>query len=583
MRAWQQWRSIRSRWPGVLGTALAILWVGVASADRFPSDPVEALRQMLKAPARNPAARAEALAKGIKELRNLGDLRRALLLQEWRDEEELDEALRKVDATNRSQVAKRFEEEVKDVLAHGTVTGKLAIAQMLGDQVLGEISQSAARSSRIRSNVSLFFGPSMAELTKSEDPPVRRAAARALGKMNAKPEIAVPALGDLLASADPADRMTALEGLLNLVTASQTISREPSEIVSTGQAVAPVAARALGDANLEVRRRAAETLYQVASALAKQVSEPRQRDESIDVEENRKKVRDDRTQLQPLITAIQEQAPALARALGDPDPTVRLWASQALEEIGNTRQRFQQLLESLPSSASSRLPDQPISSIALVAVTAVQAGAPEDPLLQALRQTLPALRRALTDPDVRVQLTVLDVLETLGPDAKPAGTELVQSLSSPNRFVRWAATRTLGKAGPVEVAAAVPELSRLLFDADLDLCLAAATALERFGPAAQEAVPALVRAVSATDAEMRLAAIRALEGIGTDAQPAIPALAAALADPDLRVRRSAAEVLGKFGPLARSAEPALRHTLNDSNAEVRQAASDALLGIMRGQ
>src|SRR5439155_7682322 len=132
---------------------VAILWVGVASADRFPPDPVEALRQTLKAPARTAAARAEALDKEIQELRTISDLRRALLLQEWRDEEEpLDDAVRKVDLARRNQVAQRFEEEVKKVLTQGPVTSQLAVAQMLGDQVLGEIAQSP-RAARIRSNI----------------------------------------------------------------------------------------------------------------------------------------------------------------------------------------------------------------------------------------------------------------------------------------------------------------------------------------------------------------------------------------------------------------------------------------------
>src|SRR5207244_1375642 len=102
MRSWHPCRSIGLGWLGSLVVATAVGWMGVASADRFPPDPGEALRQTLKAPARNPKAREEALAKQIQELRTIGDLRRALLLQDWRDEEELDEAVRKVDQAARN-------------------------------------------------------------------------------------------------------------------------------------------------------------------------------------------------------------------------------------------------------------------------------------------------------------------------------------------------------------------------------------------------------------------------------------------------------------------------------------------------
>ncbi|MCI0455763.1 MAG: HEAT repeat domain-containing protein [Gemmataceae bacterium] len=578
MRAWQQWRSSSSRWLGLLVTATAILWGGVASADRFPPDPVEGLRQILKPAGSKPAARAAALDKQIPNLRTLSDLRRALLLQDWRDEDEFDDAIRKVDQVSRNQVLKRFEEGVREVLARGTVSAQLAVVQMLGDQVLGEISASP-RGSRIRGNVGIIFGPDMAEMVKKGEPRVRAAAARALGKMNAKAEVAVPALSDLLASGDSAQRRAAAEGLLNLVASSQnTASRLRDDLVDAGRRVAKVAARGLRDADPVVRRLCAEILYQAASVLRKQVAEPSLRDDTgAGLEDSRKETRESLVALQPLVRALQDQAPALARALGDPDPQVRLFAGQALEELGSARVKIAQLLESLPPGSSSRRLDQPAEDVAQV--TAEEA--PGDPLLQALRETLPALRRALADPDVRVQLSILEVLEALGPDARPAAPELIQALCHPDRYVRWAAARALGKVGPVEVAAAVAQLSQMLFDKDLDLRVVAATALERFGPAAREAVPALIRALGATDAEMRLAAMRALDGIGTDAQPAIPALAAVLTDPDLRVRRATAEILGKFGPLARDAEAALRRTLTDSSAEVRQAASDALLSILK--
>jgi len=57
----------------------------------------------------------------------------------------------------------------------------------------------------------------------------------------------------------------------------------------------------------------------------------------------------------------------------------------------------------------------------------------------------------------------------------------VKALSDSSRFVRWAAVRSLGRTGPVDVPEAVPALARLLRDQDLSVRQAAATTLERYG------------------------------------------------------------------------------------------------------
>jgi HEAT repeat protein len=158
---------------------------------------------------------------------------------------------------------------------------------------------------------------------------------------------------------------------------------------------------------------------------------------------------------------------------------------------------------------------------------------------------------------------------------------LVEALSDRDRFVRWAAARTLGRIGP----AARPEpatlgLAKLLSDPDLDVRMAAATTLEVYGPRAAKAIPAVVAATQTGDAEIRQAAMRALPSIDTKGQPdTIGALIKALANPDARVRQTAAETLGKFGSAARSARPALAEALNDDDPEVRRAASEALVDI----
>jgi HEAT repeat protein len=346
------------------------------------------------------------------------------------------------------------------------------------------------------------------------------------------------------------------------------------EVVSAGRLIVPAAGEGLRDPDAEVRRRSAEAIQQVAAALLNQLPSPREAEEALDLETDRREAADlARRSLPPLIRALRDQTPALGRALADPDLEVRLLARRTLEDLGNARQR----LLRLPPAAEAGSREEPGGpgpggNGASNGDGAEQPAAPpgsaatEQLLLEGLRTALPALIRGLADPDAEARLGAIDALEVLGPSAAPAVPALLRALCDRNRFVRWATARTLGKIGPVEEQPdTVPALARMLQDQDLSLRLAAATALEQYGPAARAALPDLIRAMRASDGTMRIGAIRAIEAIGTDAAGAIPSLTAALDDADPRVRQSAAEVLG-------------RH-LDDTSPEVRRAASDALLDI----
>jgi len=205
----------------------------------------------------------------------------------------------------------------------------------------------------------------------------------------------------------------------------------------------------------------------------------------------------------------------------------------------------------------------------------------QDPVLQGLQRAIRALAQALNDPRVDVRLAAVEALETLGDDAAPAAPMLTWAMTDPDRFVRWAAARTVGRMSPdkLNIPDVVRNLIRMVDDPDLDLRVMAAESLDRLGPPAKAAVPALARATGKGDAEIRRAAIRALTGIGTDAAPAIPDIAAALKFSDVRVRRAAAEALSQFGALAKPAESDLSQALNDEDAEVRRHAADALLKL----
>jgi hypothetical protein len=234
--------------------------------------------------------------------------------------------------------------------------------------------------------------------------------------------------------------------------------------------------------------------------------------------------------------------------------------------------------------------------------------APPDVLDQLLLETAGAVaREGLTDPDARVRRTAFEALEAMGGLAVDYVPDLVRALRDRDLFVRWIATRALGKLaveadpeGPPEgvspaqgkrvrqalrAARVLAALTARLCEQDLSVRLATMDALGAFGPDGVAAVPALAENVGRGDSEARMAAMRALESIGVGAAPSLTAIAAALGNGDARVRAEAARVLGHFGrapasrPAAAAALPALRRLITDPDPDVRKAVSEAILDI----
>jgi HEAT repeat protein len=558
-----------------VNAVLATLWGAWPSAGQGPSgDAVEALRQVLQAPVRDPVARAKDLQECARGLRGVNDLRRAVQLMEWRDEDP-DEKIAAADRPQREAIARRFEAAVRDVLRQPDATVRLAAVNMLAE--LGV----KGRGVQTRFGLARAFAADLVRLTQQEDASVRQAAARALGQILADPKVATPALSHLLEAPDTADRQAAAEGFVNLVrvleqlsTRSRTVNGVEvtrDDVVQAGKVVLPAVARGADAADARVRRLCVESIGRTAATLAKLVSDAQLPEERAERAEYRKGVQEELAALKPLIVALREQGPVLVRALTDADSQVRLFARLALEDgdVANNR------LRALRRAAAPDADEMPGRRFTFTSNPNL-----DEPLVEGLQARVEALAAAVGDGDVRARRAAIDVLEMFGTAAAPAAQALVGALADPDHFVRWAAARTLGKIGPAEADAAVPALVRLLDDADLDVRLAATTALERYGRTAGAAAPALTKCAAAGDVELRVAAMRALQAIGEEAQAAVGVLAAALADPDSRVRRAAAETLGRIGPAAREAVEPLRKALTDGDAEVRRAAGAALLAIV---
>jgi HEAT repeat protein len=582
-----------------LTLALVLSSVGTSRADKFPPDPVIDFRRALNIPLReylppDPEVRAklekdpEKLKAYLKDarssdllhrmelLKTIPEIRRALAAQEWRErggkggdeQNDIDTALRDI-------LIERLTRRVTDTLEHGGLTAKLA--------TLGMLSEIGTNNRLVddRQRIAKFFTPILTKMIRTADQPVIRvAAARTVSQIGCDAAEAAPALGELLKSPDPLERRAAAEGLAGILVLLNNLSNQSKdamtdaeriaagtaaadtqlvdfarrEVISAATQVLPYAKIGSGDSDVDVRRQSLNCIYQAVFALGQQIPQPLNTGEMQDIRDEIYRLDKTRELLLPLLETIKSLAGSLGKATADSDPEVRFLARKSIEEI---------------SSARQRLP-QPGGQNAI-----------KDPLLDALIEMQSALIAGVSDGSVATRLLAIDALEAMGKFGTAAAPELIKAMHDPNQFVRWSAARTMGKMAPVGAEGAIPALREMLHDREIDLCLAAATALDRYGPAAVAAIPDLIEASRTTDVVLRIAALKTIAGIGTGAKSAVPAIAFALKDPEPRVRQTAAEVLTQFGPLAIGAEAELRAALNDPAPEVRRAVSDALLTILQ--
>ncbi|HWG45318.1 MAG TPA: HEAT repeat domain-containing protein [Gemmataceae bacterium] len=220
------------------------------------------------------------------------------------------------------------------------------------------------------------------------------------------------------------------------------------------------------------------------------------------------------------------------------------------------------------------------------------------PVAASLEGVIKARIARLNDPDYRVRLASVDVLEVyvlkeraiaVIPDLVTGLSKKGQGLSDPNKFVRWASARTLGRIAdrlkPQQAKVVVPGLRSLLNDReDQSVRIAAASAIAKYGDAAgdDETVRHLGHVINRGDKEYILEILHTIQGIGTKAVPALPSVAWIMSNRELptTVRVEAAQTLGRFGPLAKGQRDVLRKIMiDDPSSEVRNAASIAVLAI----
>ncbi len=574
-------RPASGRWLALV--ILLLVPAGLGARSEEPADPVEALRQTLSvAPLRQPpgegdspeeaaskeAAYEKAVAlhkKRISEcvgcLGTLGDLYRALLLKEWDGHRLLDRTGLEILSKSRTEVAGRFRKEAEALLQGQNALGRLAAARLVG-----ELAEQARMNVFVQQQLA-ELAPALKQLAEGKDPAAVAAAALALGKVEAPPEVVVPILRRLLAAQDVAVRRAAARALgepvrgvvqqMQFVGVPEEAQRKRFD--SLAVLVVPAAAAGLGDGDADVRRLCLDGLRETAQVVADQM-----RDMFLNrpfAQGNvRAQAQKEQQRLQPLLLAFMEQIPALGRALDDADARAAVKAAEVLEALAEIRKGLRPPAANAPREAPADKAD--------------------DPLGEPLRAVVPLLARHLApQKEVRLQLACLYVLESLRQDAVAAAPEVVQALKDPNAYVRWGAVRVLGRLAPLEADRAVPSLAPLLKDDNEYVRATTVLVLARYGPKVKAAVPALRDAAKSSDAGLRLLAIKALLAAGLEGAPAVPELGQALAADDVEVRLAAVEALKRLGPLARDAEKPLRRALDDPDDQVRLLAAEALLRL----
>src|SRR5262245_7974110 len=247
----------RQSWCHRLGLAGVLVLAGALSA---APDPVEELRQVLRSEAATAEQREKALKGLIDRLRGMGDLRRALMLSEWKE----------TDAAARAQIAQRFVKQVEDVVADlefkddqerkRKATARLAVANMIaemGPNVAGLKAEEIGGFTRTLAKSMKKLAEDARAGQKAASQAVRWEALRALGSINADPDIAVPELKSALKDPDLGARRVAADSLGQMVRVVDYLRKPgrkemrvhagPRDVVAVASRVVDASREGLGD------------------------------------------------------------------------------------------------------------------------------------------------------------------------------------------------------------------------------------------------------------------------------------------------------------------------------------------------
>ncbi len=328
----------------------------------------------------------------------------------------------------------------------------------------------------------------------------------------------------------------------------------------------PLCQIALKDPDDRVKRAGADGIRQLARAISEVLPDPASSNSDtkvIDPLEAKLKW----LLLQPALQALNVSASALEQATQAQDIETRRSATRAVEAVMQARAM---------ALASRRFPPNDFSILS-------SNPPPEDPLLSGTAGLLPALARRLNDPSPDIRLVAIEGFEHQGADARPFLASIVDASRNADVFVRWVATRTLGRlydgAMRAERAIIISALAERAADTDLDVRSVALTALGKGGNVSRPATSAVVRLAASGDPDMRVQAMRTLALIDANRSETLPAMGRILLAETTRVRKAAVIYLASLGTDARLLLPEIRPLLLDPDEEVRRETARALLAI----
>lgn len=592
-----------------------LIWLtgqGTASAQAL-ADPVEKLREVLNAKMpggvtpESIKARLSEVRAATNALVTIPEMLQGLLVQQGIIALDSDSNLLLQKGYLDIQVAlrNRLKKQIDSTLKGNDAPRQVALLTMIRS-VAEEWRSLQTRDSdlgeRFR-NALAEMTPSIIPLVRSPSEEVQIAAILALSQMDTSTKEIAAEYTAILRSGNQRLRRAVAEAIGTVARLIAWIKNNESYFLKHKVEVLlvelPVLQLAMRDADFLVRRRGTNAALQtirfmkevVVESKVKGIDDERDSDATPSLAARRKLAA-------KLTEELIRLGETLRQAGQDSDIIVRALAFETVEQLGLLRnalpppppppmkEREVRLGAplALPATPAPMYQMQPVAYLARPRADEEAPAPKKNQALQpAIEATLPALQRALTDPNIRVRLSALEALGALGDDASTLIPDLVRTLTDRDRFVRWSAARVLGGLAKFDqhAASVVAGLDRMLCDPDTSVRIAAVRALAEYKTASIAALPGLVDQLVKADFEVRVEVINTLLAIGIESAPAIPALTENLGSSDPRVRRAAAEALGRFGPTAASAVARLERTNFDEDVNVRRAAAAALLRISR--
>ncbi|HVT82640.1 MAG TPA: HEAT repeat domain-containing protein [Phycisphaerae bacterium] len=238
----------------------------------------------------------------------------------------------------------------------------------------------------------------------------------------------------------------------------------------------------------------------------------------------------------------QKDLPTLIEQLKSPDGTVRTEAAEDIRTLGRKAKSALPALTALLKDATPR--------VRYAAASAVLRINPAD------KSSVEVLLEGLGSADTASRHYAAASAGYTKTAGKPFAEKLTALLKDSDESVRLTALESVSMLGPV-ADKAVPVLVEMLDNKDL--CIDAADALGRIGPAAAPGLKKLTAMLSSDQSNIRWAAVRGMSQIGTaEAHPAVDFM--------IKAMRTATEVEGynmmiyfsMLGPVAQDAIPSLQ-------------------------